>query len=99
MIVIREFIFQHWRVLLIYFASISLLSFALFGIDKRRARRGMWRIPESTLLLTALLGGSIGAFIGMRVFHHKTHHRKFTIGVPLIFLLETGIIIYFCFFS
>ena len=98
-IVIRELVFQHWRSALIYFVSVNLLSFVLFGIDKHRARRGMWRIPESALLLTALLGGSAGAFLGMKAFHHKTRHRKFTIGVPLIFLLETGVFIYFFFFS
>ena len=73
----------------------NLIAFALYGIDKRRAKQGAWRISEYTLLLVALLGGSLGALLGMRYFHHKTRHRKFRYGVPLILLLQLGLGLYF----
>ena len=72
----------------------NLIAFALYGIDKRRAKQGAWRISEYTLLLVALLGGSLGALLGMRYFHHKTRHRKFRYGVPLILLLQLGLGLY-----
>ena len=62
---------------------VNLTAFALYGADKRRARRGAWRIPERTLLAIALLLGGAGAFAGMRVFRHKTKHLSFRILVPL----------------
>ena len=58
-------------------------TFCLYGVDKRRAKRGAWRIPEKTLLLCTWLLGGVGALIGMRVFHHKTKHRVFTISAPI----------------
>lgn len=73
-----------YTVLLIYLELVNLLAFALFGIDKGRARRGRWRIPEATLLLTAVLGGSVGALGGMWLFRHKTRKPKFSVGVPVI---------------
>lgn len=73
-------------------AAMSLVAFCVCGIDKRRAKRRRWRIPESTLLLLAALGGAGGFWAGMRVFHHKTQHKKFTITVPLLFAAQaTGI--------
>ena len=77
-----------------YLILINLIAFALYGIDKRRAKQGAWRISEYTLLLVALLGGSLGALLGMRYFHHKTRHRKFRYGVPLILLLQLGLGLY-----
>ncbi|MBO4765020.1 MAG: DUF1294 domain-containing protein [Bacteroidales bacterium] len=74
-----------------YLLGINLLAFLLFGIDKWKARRDRWRIPEATLLLLAALGGSIGALAGMCVFHHKTKHKKFAIGLPLILLAQVAI--------
>ena len=71
-----------------YLIGINVLAFLLFGIDKWKAKRDKWRIPEATLLLFAVLGGSIGALLGMRVFHHKTKHKKFLIGLPLILLAQ-----------
>ncbi len=65
-----------------YLVLMNALSFALMAIDKRNARRGEWRVPEKTLLLAALAGGSIGAFIGMKVCHHKTKHWYFCYGLP-----------------
>lgn len=68
----------------IYLELINLVSFALFGIDKRRAKKHHWRIPEGTLILSAVLGGSIGALGGMLLFRHKTRKPRFTVGVPVI---------------
>ena len=71
--------------------AINLATFAVYGADKRRARRGAWRVPERTLLLLPLLGGSIGALLGMRVFHHKTKHWYFVWGVPAILLAQLAL--------
>lgn len=75
-------------------AAMSLVAFCACGIDKRRAKRHRWRIPESTLLLFATLGGAGGFWVGMRVFHHKTQHKKFTITVPLLFTAQAAGIVY-----
>lgn len=77
-----------------YLILMNLIAFALYGIDKRRAKQGAWRISEYTLLLVALLGGSLGALLGMRYFRHKTRHRKFRYGMPLILLLQLGLGLY-----
>ena len=82
------------RVLIYYLIGINFLAFLLYGIDKGRARRGGWRIPEATLLLVAALGGSVGALLGMSVFRHKTKHKKFLVGVPLILLAQVALVIY-----
>jgi uncharacterized membrane protein YsdA (DUF1294 family) len=76
------------KLFILYLVLINVVTFLLYGIDKDRARKDQWRIPESRLILFAALGGSIGAFLGMHVWHHKTNHAKFTIGVPVIFLLQ-----------
>ena len=76
-----------WQLLGLYLLAVNLAAFTLMGVDKRRARRGAWRVPERTLFLPALLGGALGGVLGMRVFHHKTRHRKFTWGVPALCLL------------
>lgn len=76
------------KFILIYLAAITLFTFIVYGIDKRRAKKGRWRIPESTLLLLAVIGGSIGAYLGMKVWHHKTRHKKFKYGVPAIIILQ-----------
>jgi len=80
--------------LYIYLAVINLVAFALCGIDKYRAKKDLWRVPEKTLFLAALLGGSIGLLLGMRTFRHKTKHKSFTLGVPLILLLQVAATIY-----
>ena len=77
--------------LAIYLILINLTAFISYGLDKRRAKRGAWRIPERTLILLAAVGGSIGAYAGMRVFHHKTRHNKFKYGVPAIFIAQAAI--------
>ena len=74
--------------IVIYLAAINVITFIMFGADKARAAKGRWRISEAALILAALLGGSIGALAGMRIFHHKTKHRKFTIGIPVILALQ-----------
>lgn len=74
-------------VFLIWIAALSCIGFLLFGLDKRRAVRGAWRIPERTLLLSAFLGGAPGALFGMHFFRHKTQKWKFRIPVPLALLL------------
>ena len=73
---------------------INIVAFAAFGIDKFKAKKGQWRIPEATLLLLALLGGSIGSLAGMYFFHHKTKHKKFTILVPVFLILQICLLAY-----
>lgn len=74
-----------------YLVAVNLVAFCLYGIDKLKAKKGWWRIPEATLLLVAALGGSVGAWAGMRLWHHKTMHKRFKYGVPLIFLLQVAL--------
>ena len=81
------------KLFLIYLAVVNLAAFALMGVDKRRAERGAWRIPERTLFLPAILGGSPGAILGMQVFRHKTRHRQFAVGIPLILLVQLVIVV------
>ncbi len=78
--------------ILIYTAVMSLIAFAAFGIDKYKAKTNRWRISEKTLFLLALLGGGVGAYLGMKVFHHKTRHKQFAIGLPLIMIIQLGLI-------
>lgn len=85
-----------WALLLIYLLLINLLTFLLFGLDKWKAKRkekrpSVRRIPEKTLFLLSALGGSAGALLGMRAFHHKTLHRSFRLGIPAILILQTVI--------
>ncbi len=72
---------------LVYLAIVNLLAFIVFGIDKRRARKKRWRIPEITLIMFAAIGGSIGALIGMFFWHHKTKKLKFLFAVPALLIL------------
>jgi hypothetical protein len=83
-----------WTVLLVWLAVINLLTFIVYGADKRRARKGKWRVPEKTLFLLPLLGGSIGALLGMRVFHHKTKHWYFVWGIPAILLAQIALAVW-----
>lgn len=80
---------------LFYLTAINLITFIVYGADKYKAKKGKWRIPEATLLLMAVIGGSIGAWIGMKVWHHKTMHKKFKYGIPIILVLQCILIIYF----
>ncbi|MBO4906629.1 MAG: DUF1294 domain-containing protein [Bacteroidaceae bacterium] len=81
---------QH--ILLLHFVSINVVTFLTYGIDKWKAKRSKWRIRETALLGLAALGGSIGAIIGMKVWHHKTKHKKFRYGIPLILIMQIGLI-------
>jgi len=77
-----------FKIILIYMAVVSLVGFFAMGIDKLKAKKGAWRIPEKTLLLIAFLGGGAGVWLGMEVFRHKTKHLQFKYGVPAVCLLE-----------
>ena len=74
-------------ILVIYLGVINILAFICYGLDKKRAKKGQWRISEAHLLALAALGGALGALLGMLVFHHKTRKRKFTVTVPLFLVL------------
>ena len=75
-------------ILLVSLFLMNAAGFLVMFADKHKARRGHWRIPERTLLLIAALGGSLGSLLGMYLFHHKTRHPKFTVGIPLILVLQ-----------
>lgn len=75
---------------------VNIVTFFVYGIDKWKAKQGSRRISEATLLMLAVIGGSIGALLGMRVWHHKTMHKKFKFGLPLILLAQ---LVLFCLFS
>ena len=77
--------------LLVYLAVMSLIAFAAFGLDKFKAKTNRWRIPERTLFLLAILGGGPGAFLGMKVFRHKTRHSQFVFGIPAIMVLQLAL--------
>ena len=74
--------------LILYFFTINALGFLLMLVDKHKARKNRWRIPEATLMGVAVLGGSIGSLIGMYTVRHKTKHPKFTVGIPLILIVQ-----------
>jgi len=82
------------NVLLYYLIAVNTLTFVVYGIDKWKAKQGSWRISEATLLTLAVIGGSIGALLGMKIWHHKTMHKKFKYGLPLILLAQI-ILVYF----
>ena len=83
----------------IYLAVINLAGFLSMALDKQKARRNKWRIPEATLFLFAIFGGSAGCLLGMRVFHHKTQKPKFYIGIPIILGVQIVILAYFAFLA
>lgn len=80
--------------LLWYLAAVNVVTFTVYGIDKRKARRGAWRVPEKTLFLLPLLGGSVGALLGMKVFRHKTKHWYFVWGIPAILLAQLALTVW-----
>ena len=83
------------HIALIYLAVINVVTFFMYGIDKWKAKKSKWRIREAALLGLAVLGGSIGAWLGMKVWHHKTQHKKFKYGVPAIIIIQLALIVYF----
>lgn len=83
-------------IVIYYLLIINAVAFIVYGIDKFKARKDRWRISEATLLLLALVGGSIGSWLGMKVWHHKTMHLKFKYGLPAILLLQLALAVYLC---
>lgn len=82
------------KAILIYLLAVNALTFIVYGIDKYKAKHAKWRISEATLLLLAVVGGSIGAWCGMKVWHHKTMHKKFKYGVPAILLMQVALAVW-----
>lgn len=80
-----------------YLCAVNLLAFLLYGLDKSRARRSKWRIPEATLIGVAVIGGSAGAWLGMKGFHHKTKHKKFVYGLPAILVIQAVVLMWLYF--
>ncbi len=78
------------KTFIVYLLIINFVAFVMFGTDKRKARRHQMRTPEFVLMMTAVIGGSVGALLGMLIFRHKTKHLKFIIGVPLILALQVA---------
>lgn len=83
------------EIIFYYLAIINVITFIVYGIDKLKAKKSRWRISEATLLLLAVLGGSIGAWFGIKVWHHKTLHKKFKYGIPLTIIVQILISVYF----
>ena len=77
-----------------YLLAVNIVTFLLYGIDKYKAKKGKWRISEATLLLMAVIGGSIGAWAGMRLWHHKTMHKNFKYGIPVIIIFQVALAVY-----
>ena len=82
------------KIILGYLLAVNIATFFLYGIDKYKAKKGRWRISEATLLLMAVIGGSIGAWAGMRLWHHKTVHKKFKYGIPAIIIMQVALMVY-----
>ena len=76
------------NIVFVYLIAINVVTFFMYGIDKWKAKKSKWRIPEATLLSLAALGGSLGAWLGMKVWHHKTMHKKFRYGIPAIIIIQ-----------
>ena len=83
------------EIVIYYLILVNIVTFIVYGIDKLKARKSLWRIREAALLMLAVLGGSIGAWLGMKVWHHKTLHKKFRYGIPVIIIIQLVIIGYF----
>ena len=82
------------NIILGYLLAVNITSFFLYGIDKYKAKKGKWRISEATLLTMAAIGGSIGAWAGIRLWHHKTMHKKFKYGIPIIIIMQIALVTY-----
>ena len=77
-----------FQLIVIYIIAVNIISFIVMGMDKRKAQKRAWRIPESTLFVLAIIGGSIGSILGMHLFHHKTRHWYFLYGMPAILIVQ-----------
>ena len=82
------------NIILGYLLAVNIATFFLYGIDKYKAKKGRWRISEATLLMMAVIGGCIGAWAGMRLWHHKTMHKKFKYGIPIIIIIQVALAVY-----
>lgn len=82
------------KLVFLYLAIINVITYALYAVDKSKAQRNLWRIPEKILIGFALIGGTPGAYLGMKLFHHKTRKPKFYIGIPVIFMLQILAVVY-----
>lgn len=82
------------HIILIYFVMINIVTFFVYGIDKWKSQHDRWRVPESALLGLAAIGGSVGAWLGMKVWHHKTQHKKFMYGVPVTLLIQIALVVW-----
>lgn len=82
-----------FNVAIVYLVVINVVTFVLYGIDKWKARHSQWRVAEAVLLGLAVIGGSVGAWLGMAVWHHKTLHKKFRYGIPLIIIAQLALLI------
>lgn len=80
--------------IIIYLIIVNIVGFAIMGIDKRKAIKRSFRVPEATLFIIALIGGSLGSIIGMRVFRHKTRHWYFVVGMPAILLIQIALLVF-----
>lgn len=78
----------------IYLMMVNLYGFVIMGMDKKRAKKGSWRISEAHLIGTAAIGGSLGVYLGMRYFHHKTKHKRFSLGVPFLLAVQVLALFY-----
>ena len=87
-----------YKIVLAYFILVNVVAFIAFGADKFKSIKELRRIPESSLMLLAIVGGSIGALFGMKVFNHKTLHLKFKYGVPTILILQIALALYLIYF-
>ena len=85
------------KYLLIYLLIINAVGFVLMLVDKFKAKKKLWRIPEATLMTVAAIGGSIGSLLGMYTFRHKTKHYKFTVGIPLILVAQIFVAVWILF--
>ena len=81
-------------VIVYYLIAITLVTFCVYGLDKWKAQHGRWRVSEATLLLLAAIGGSVGAWAGMKLWHHKTLHKKFRYGIPAIIIIQIAMAAY-----
>lgn len=82
------------RYLAVYLLIINMITFIIYGVDKRRARLGLWRVKERTLLLLAVIGGSAGALLGIYGLRHKTRHKRFTVLVPFLLICQGALLAY-----
>lgn len=82
------------HIILIYFVMINIVTFFVYGIDKWKSQHDRWRVSESALLGLAAIGGSVGAWLGMKVWHHKTQHKKFMYGVPVTLLIQIALVVW-----